>query len=219
MNYKDIIVKKPWGYEYLVYQNEHVGLWLLHVKKDQRTSMHCHPKKNTGLILLDGECEISFLNDKFNLKSLSKMMIRRGLFHSTKALSDDGIFLFEIEAPRMKSDLVRLKDKYGRAFTPYEGKTFETKKDDSCLWIEDGDCEKGVFKHFNSYMNVQKCFEHDDLFLNNDNDLLMCFRGGLKTVNEDLIYQPGDVITGKTYNQLKEDFDLIESSIILTISK
>ena len=104
---KDIIVKKPWGYEYLVYQNEHVGLWLLHIKKNQRTSMHCHPKKNTGLILLDGECEISFLNDKFNLKSLSKMMIRRGLFHSTKAISDDGIFLFEIESIKMAFEIAQ----------------------------------------------------------------------------------------------------------------
>ena len=51
MSYENNIVKKPWGFEYLVYQNDNVGLWLLHIEKDQCTSTHCHPKKNTGLVM------------------------------------------------------------------------------------------------------------------------------------------------------------------------
>ena len=61
--YKNVIVDKPWGYEYLAYENEHVGLWFLHIKKDHQTSLHCHPKKDTGLIVLDGAVDVSFLND------------------------------------------------------------------------------------------------------------------------------------------------------------
>ena len=41
-------------------------------------------------------------------------MIRRGLFHSTKAISDEAL-IFEIETPKDKHDLVRLNDSYGRA--------------------------------------------------------------------------------------------------------
>ena len=52
MSYDNTIVKKPWGYEYLVYENDEVGLWFLYIAKDQQTSMHCHPNKTTGLILL-----------------------------------------------------------------------------------------------------------------------------------------------------------------------
>ena len=136
MSYDKTIVKKPWGYEYLVYENDKVGLWFLHITKDQQTSMHCHPNKTTGLILLDGEAEVSFLSDSYKLKPVSKTMIRKGLFHSTKATSEHGAFVFEIETPVDKHDLVRLEDKYGREGKPYEDNTFETPKQEDCFWID-----------------------------------------------------------------------------------
>jgi quercetin dioxygenase-like cupin family protein len=142
-NHNINIVKKPWGYEYLAYENENVGLWFLYIAPGQSTSMHCHPKKTTGLVLLDGEAEISFLADKRQLKSLDKVMIRRGLFHSTKAVSDKGAFVFEIETPVDKQDLVRLNDQYGRASKPYEDDTFEEAKTNDC-YLLDTDCPHSV---------------------------------------------------------------------------
>ena len=67
MGYDANIVKKPWGYEYLVYENDKVGLWLLYIAKDQQTSMHCHPNKTTGLAVLNGNVTVSFLNNQFDL--------------------------------------------------------------------------------------------------------------------------------------------------------
>ena len=99
MSYKKKIVQKPWGYEYLVFENDKVALWFLHIAYNQKTSMHCHPNKTTGLILLDGEAELSFLENTFKLEPTSKIMIRKGLFHSTKAISKDGAGVFEIETP------------------------------------------------------------------------------------------------------------------------
>jgi len=87
MPYEKTVVKKPWGYEYLVYQNDRVALWFLYIGHNQQTSMHCHPNKTTGLILLDGGAELSFLGNTNQLKPISKTMIRKGLFHSTKATS------------------------------------------------------------------------------------------------------------------------------------
>ena len=58
------------------------------------------------------------------LKAPDKLMIRPGLFHSTKSLSKDSIVL-EIETPINKNDLVRYKDNYGRENKPYEGKKDE----------------------------------------------------------------------------------------------
>ena len=104
MQYKKTIVKKPWGYEYLVYKNDKVALWFLYIASDHQTSMHCHPNKTTGLILLDGEAELSFLGNTFKLKPASKTMIRQGLFHSTKATSKDGAFVFEIETHSLNYD-------------------------------------------------------------------------------------------------------------------
>jgi hypothetical protein len=56
--------------------------------------MHCHPKKTTGLVLLDGNAQVSFLADSKILDPISKLMIRRGLFHSTKAINNDA-FIFD----------------------------------------------------------------------------------------------------------------------------
>ena len=91
-NYNTNIVKKPWGYEYLAYENKDVALWFLYIKKDHSTSLHCHPNKTTGLILLDGQAETSFLNSVNKLNPTDKVMIRKGLFHSTKALSKNGAY-------------------------------------------------------------------------------------------------------------------------------
>ena len=96
MSHVNSIVKKPWGYEYLAYENDEVGLWFLNIKRNQSTSMHCHPTKTTGLVVLDGIAELSFLSDKRILQGLDKVMIRRGLFHQTKALSEH-LLLLEIE--------------------------------------------------------------------------------------------------------------------------
>ena len=40
MDYTDVIVKKPWGKEYLCYRNNEVAIWYLHIEKDKQTSMH-----------------------------------------------------------------------------------------------------------------------------------------------------------------------------------
>ena len=45
--------------------------------------------------------------------SPSKRMIARGLFHSIKSLSKDGLLALEFETPVIKG-LVRFKDAYGR---------------------------------------------------------------------------------------------------------
>ena len=49
-DYSKVIVKKPWGYEYLVFENEFVAIWMLHIVRKRKTSMHCHPQKRTSLI-------------------------------------------------------------------------------------------------------------------------------------------------------------------------
>jgi len=55
IDYSKIVVRKPWGYEYLTYQSKKIAVWILCLKKGQQTSMHAHPKKKTSLIVLDGE--------------------------------------------------------------------------------------------------------------------------------------------------------------------
>lgn len=119
--YHGLIVNKPWGYEYLMYENEHVAIWLLYLKPNAQTSMHCHPRKRTSLLVLEGNVSTSTLESDFSLTPLQGLIIDSGVFHSTKALSQQGAYVVEIETPPDKTDLVRLKDEYGRKESGYEG--------------------------------------------------------------------------------------------------
>ncbi|MBP8909972.1 MAG: thiamine pyrophosphate-binding protein [Phycisphaerae bacterium] len=127
--YEDVIVKKPWGYEYLVFENEHVAIWMLQIVRKRRTSMHCHPRKRTGLILLSGDAKLHHLEGSISLSRMGVVNIEAGAFHSTEAASDlpiepvseNGIWVMEIESPPLKEDLCRMSDAYGRAGATYEG--------------------------------------------------------------------------------------------------
>lgn len=129
------VVNKPWGYEYLMYDNGKVALWFLHIRKGEETSLHCHSRKKTGLILLSGEAKVSFLNDGQTIQGLSKLMIRQGLFHSTRAASEDGVYIIEVETPNDKPDLVRLLDKYGREGKPYGAEGIVRPVDADCVLV------------------------------------------------------------------------------------
>ncbi|RJQ37083.1 hypothetical protein C4559_04080 [Candidatus Microgenomates bacterium] len=121
-DYKKIVVNKPWGYEYLMFENQFVAIWILFIKSGFSTSMHCHPSKKTSLVVLSGKAICNTLQGPIKRKDKEGLLIDEGVFHSTKAVSKDGAFVMEMEAPPNKKDLVRLKDEYGRENKGYEGK-------------------------------------------------------------------------------------------------
>ena len=140
--FKDCVVHKPWGYEYLAYQNKNLAVWVLHINHNQSTSLHCHTKKLTGLICLEGEVQVNFIKNSQNIKPMNKVMIRPTLFHSSKSLSQKGSIIIEIETPVDKDDLVRLKDFYGRENKSYESKEKYRARNSNDVWIsEDIDCK------------------------------------------------------------------------------
>tara|TARA_B100000579_G_scaffold386721_1_gene358627 strand:- start:1752 stop:2459 length:708 start_codon:yes stop_codon:yes gene_type:complete len=124
--YDNKIVFKPWGYEYVVYRNaNHLCVTLLNIKHNKSTSLHCHPSKKSGFILLGGKALFQLGLREKNTElhtSPSKRMIARGLFHSIKSVSKNGLLALEFETPVNKNDLVRFKDSYGREKKSYEGK-------------------------------------------------------------------------------------------------
>lgn len=223
MNYKSNLVKKPWGYEYLAYENEDVGLWFLHINENQSTSMHCHPQKTTGLVVLDGSIQLSFLADSRNLNKLDKVMIRRGLFHSSKAISTGGASIFEIETPKDKHDLVRLNDKYGRESKPYEDSSFEEQKSHDMLWIEEPELHCSNTYEFSGCKLLVETI--DDIAVINakkDSDLIMFLRGGMvRNIDgtSHCVTIPGDVGNARVIKQVSHQLDgVIPNTIILTIT-
>ena len=47
-------VVKPWGHEIERYEDDKVAVWWLHIHSGQQTSMHCHTKKTTLLVIIAG---------------------------------------------------------------------------------------------------------------------------------------------------------------------
>lgn len=215
----DNIVKKPWGYEYLVFGNEKVALWYLFISAGHKTSMHCHPNKTTGLMVLDGKCEVSFFSNKYIVNELDKVMIRKSLFHSTESISQNGSSIFEIETPNDKNDLVRFDDSYGRIGQPYEGKEFEYPKLDNCLAIDEN-FNLNMSKFANCNLSIYD-LNSVDFFQNFDDSVnFIMLNGGINTDYNVTLVNPGDIINNKIAKNMTKIFrNIIPGTKLLLASK
>ncbi len=115
------VVIKPWGYEFAAYEGQESAIWILYIKKGHSTSLHCHPRKTTSLIILAGKSLCNTFRHRRFLSAGDAIILLKSVFHSTKSLSEDGLLLMEVESPVDKSDLVRYQDDYGREGKGYEG--------------------------------------------------------------------------------------------------
>ncbi|MDP3027965.1 MAG: hypothetical protein Q8O04_00400 [Deltaproteobacteria bacterium] len=217
--YDGIIVSKPWGYEYLMYQSDKIGLWYLHIKHGKQTSLHCHPGKKTGYILLTGEAQVSFLNDSTHLKAVSKLMLREGLFHSTKALSEDGIHVIEVESPPDKTNLVRLDDAYGRKEQPYEGDKAIAPMTTDCITFDPPAVGAPLsYMIHGTKLTIETISEVSALKTRPPNDIILVMDGGLISKTNDPIVSPGDVVTISTFNRLAETFIAPAGVTLMTVT-
>jgi len=134
VDYASVVVNKPWGYEYQLYDNGEVSVWILSIRPGASTSLHCHRSKLTSLVVLAGRVATCSLKSRFTLGRLDGVSIDAGAFHSTRATDGSGAFVLEIETPSLKCDVVRLRDEYGRQLTAYEGTAAHSAKlDDDAL--------------------------------------------------------------------------------------
>ena len=215
-NYSSKIIKKPWGFEYLIYENENVALWALHIKYKHSTSYHCHSEKTTGLIVLDGKCKVSFLDDSKTLSPLDKIMIRKRLFHSTKSLSQNGSIIFELETPNNKSDLIRLKDNYGRQGLPYEDHNHELEKPSDYLWIDEKIQDYSFYNYQLQFFNIANL---DFLKKTNDNSKIIFLDGGLLSNNNQYVVAFGDILDCKTILELSPVIKKVQENTKILIIK
>jgi hypothetical protein len=215
-NYNINLVKKPWGYEYLAYENDLVALWFLYIKHTHSTSLHCHPNKTTGLILLDGKAEVSFFNNTNKLLPTNKIMIRKGLFHSTKSTDEKGSWIFEIETPVNKQDLVRFRDNYGREGKPYEDDSHEIPKLEDCLWIED---QPKNYPFANCILEVKNIKKISDFLAIEDSLNIIFLKGGLLADYGSCVAAPGDIIQSSVIKQLTGVFKIVDPKTLILIVK
>jgi mannose-6-phosphate isomerase-like protein (cupin superfamily) len=130
IDYFNKVNDKPWGKEYLAYQNKYIGIWILHVNAEQETSLHCHFKKDTILMPLTGHFKINLYNDYRIISIFESLYIPRNTFHGIHSYTDNGILMeIEIYTDQIeytdKNDLLRIKDIYNRDKDKYETSIFE----------------------------------------------------------------------------------------------
>jgi len=219
-SFDDIVVRKPWGHEYLCYRNEILAIWLLHIREGQRTSLHCHPNKHTGLVVLDGAVKIRFLRGEVQLQGLDKIHIFRARFHSTEALSPKGAYLLEIETPEDKLDLVRLEDSYGRAGQNYEGSQHYTIKTNEALKILEPGVNQASEPTIHGCQITHIGVHHSQELTGYGGEVVVVIvRGGLWITKGNQILYPGDVVDGWSLGRLAPTFQVVPGTTILVIRR
>jgi len=222
--YDDKVVYKPWGYEHVIYRNlKHLSVTLLRINYNKNTSLHCHPKKKTGFIVVSGKALIQLGLWKDTAKyytAPSKLMIRTGLFHSIKAVSKKGLYALEFETPFNKSDLIRFKDNYGRQSKPYEGKKFTKNIDSNFIKFKKPKIERNqLFKinKVNISLEVHKNFKN---LINKKNSTIFAIIDG-KVIDKykGSVLSYGDIIRTGTLKKLSEVFKIKKYLTVIRVWK
>ena len=75
-NYSNRVILKPWGEEYVIYSDKKkLAITYLKIKKNSSTSLHCHPQKKTGFLILKGTAEVQVGIYKENTKKYKPLSI------------------------------------------------------------------------------------------------------------------------------------------------
>lgn len=223
--YSNRVVHKPWGYEYVIYNNANrLAITFVKINYGYKTSLHCHPQKKTGFIILDGNALVQIGIYKENIKhfsSLSRLVFRPGLFHSIKAVSKKGVYALEFETPYKKNDLLRFKDNYGRQTKHYEGKKF-TKKLSETDFIKFNKPKLGK-KNTYSFNNLEILLETrknlNNLAKKDDKTTSAILDGNIVDNNGQSVISYGEVIKTSTLRILSKKFKIKKPITIMRVSK
>ena len=220
--YDSKIVKKPWGYEYVCYRDKKkIALTFLNISFKKKTSLHCHPRKKTGFILLEGKAKIQLGLWESTSKIYtppSKLMIRTGLFHCIQSLSKNGVKAIEFETPVLKNDLVRYQDSYGRRSKPYEGKSFIKSLGRNDIIFNKPSIKKSqnfTFGKINLSLEVHKNFKK---ILKNKMSTIFGVLGGQVVDKKGRnILSEGDIIKLGTFKKLSKYFKIKKHLTLIVV--
>ena len=212
-------VIKPWGSEYKIYSNSVSSTKLLRINSNKRTSLHCHPIKKTGFVLIKGtvDVDLGFYNTK-KLSPISRLMIRPGLFHCTKNLNKETATILEIETPINKDDLVRFKDNYGRENKPYEDKKSMVKLNNNDPLFDEPELNSvNEYSVDGINIKINKTNDVNQLLKLENDSIVAVLDGGFESDDSQLVLSPGDIVGLETIEKLAEAFKIKKYITYLTI--
>ena len=222
--YDDKVVYKPWGHEHIIYKNrKDLSVTLLKINYNKKTSLHCHPNKKTGFIVIAGRALIQLGLWKTTAKyysAPSKLMIRTGLFHSIKSVSKNGLYALEFETPFNKKDLVRFKDDYGRQSKPYEGKNFTKKINSNFIRFTKPKLGKNQLfkiKKTNISLEIHKNFKN--LINKKNSTIFAIIDGNVVDKHKRRVLSYGDIIRTGTLKKLSEVFKIRKYLTVIRVWK
>ena len=161
---------------------------LLKIDYKKTTSLHCHPEKKSGFILLKGKAlfQLGLWKKRSEIHiSPSKRMIARGLFHSIKSISREGLLALEFETPVNKNDLVRFKDSYGRQQKSYEGKKYTKDITNSFIKFKKPIVgKKQIYSIGNTTLSVEVHKNFSLLLKNKPNTIFAILKGSIVDKNK-----------------------------------
>ena len=222
--YSNKIVYKPWGYEYVIYcDSNFLAITFLKINYGHKTSLHCHPEKKTGFIILDGKAQVQIGIYKENIKhfnSLSRLVFRPGLFHSIKANSKNGVYALEFETPYKKKDLVRLSDNYGRQQNRYEGKKFTKKLTSKDIKFKRPELNnKNLYKFNNLDIEIETRKDLKNLSKNDTSSTVAILKGNILNNKGKKVISYGEIVKSSTLRILADKFYIKKPITTLNVKK
>jgi D-glycero-beta-D-manno-heptose 1-phosphate adenylyltransferase len=209
IDYKNKICIKPWGYEYLAYESENIGIWILNITKNNKTSLHSHFNKDTTLILLSGCIKLNLIDDNYKLLSILDIInIPKNKFHGIESITDNSVILeLEIYNKNVnfsdKNDLFRINDIYNRETTGYENSI-----------IISEDLKKYNYKYFEKDYNdnIFKLYSNINNIIYTNDSIYILLKG---KINYNCIYiNEGTIIDIRIINHIKNQINSEEIEIL-----
>ena len=222
--YSNRVVYKPWGYEYVIYSEANrLAITFVKINYGHNTSLHCHPQKKTGFIILEGKALVQiglYKKNSKNFKPLSRLVFRPGLFHSIRADSKQGVYALEFETPVNKNDLVRYKADYGRESKPYEGKKFTKSIGSEFIKFKKPKLSKNqIYKIGKTTISLEVHKSFSKLTKNKMSTIFAILGGGIIDKYGRNVLSYGDIIRTGTLKKLSEVFKIKKYLTILKVLK
>ena len=224
INYDNSKILKPWGEEYNIFRNKKkLAITYLKLKKGESTSVHCHPKKKTGFLILAGIAEVQlgiYKKNIFRYRPMSILVLRPGLFHKIKASNKGDLYALEIETPYIKTDLIRMEDNYGRKNNGYESLNKSVR-----LTENDVTFNTPLLKKTNKYLlndikieiSYFSSFEKFNSF--DDKSVSIILDGNIINDYNKTVITIGEIVKSYTLKRLSNFFKINKKILILRASK
>jgi mannose-6-phosphate isomerase-like protein (cupin superfamily) len=221
--YNNCKVIKPWGSEYVIYRDRNkICITLLKIKFNNSTSLHCHPNKKTGFMLLKGKAlfQLGLWKKKSEIHSSpSKRMIARGLFHSIKSISKEGLTALEFETPVDKNDLVRFKDNYGRSKKKYEGSKFMQSLDKNAIKLSNLlKLKKQTLCIEGKKVFIEHHFNFKKLIKNKKGVIFGIIKGLVVDDRSKKVLEPSDIVKTEDFKALSKVFKIKSNLCVMRLN-